>query len=250
MAASFLQQLRHTADGVHAIPGHGDDDGHLQDKLEKVGPQHAPQSAEGDVNSGERHQEEDANGERFGVADAHRRADDVDHGLGDPTQNQAIHQQAQIHRAESSQERRRLAGITKLSELHVGDQAGAPPEPREQEHGHHSRRQEAPPKPVARDSLGVNQSGYRERRVRGKRRSYHRRTRQPPTDFAARNEIIFRALSGFPAEIEPQNQRDDQIRCDRCPIECCEVQVFAFLGSKDAKPVQFLLYCPAAGHCW
>ena len=50
----------HAAGGAHSVPGDGDHDPHLQNKLEKVGPQHAPQAAERDINARERHQKENA----------------------------------------------------------------------------------------------------------------------------------------------------------------------------------------------
>ena len=59
---------------THREVGHGDHDGHLQHELEQVGPQHAPQPAERDVEPGERNQEEDADGQRRAVVAAPHRA--------------------------------------------------------------------------------------------------------------------------------------------------------------------------------
>ena len=59
----------------------------------------------------------------------------------------------EIHRAEPADDAGRLAGIADFVELQVGHHAGAPPEPRVEEHGGDAGQHERPPAPVARDAL-------------------------------------------------------------------------------------------------
>jgi len=55
------QELGHPADGADAVPGYRDHDGHFQNELEHIGPEHTPEAAERNINASERHQEENAN---------------------------------------------------------------------------------------------------------------------------------------------------------------------------------------------
>ena len=175
----------HSARCAHAVPRNANHNRHLQNKLKQIRPQHAPQPAERNVNSRERHQKENANRQRLGIAHSERCADDVHHRLCDPAEDQAVHQQPEIHGAKTAQECRRFARVAEFRKLHVGDQAGAPPHSREQEDRHHSRRKKTPPQPIPCHSLRVNQSGHGERSIGGKSRRHHRRSRQPPGNVAA-----------------------------------------------------------------
>ena len=222
----FFEELRHAADGVDAIPSYADDDRHLENKLKEVGPKNAPESAERNVDAGERHEEEDANGEGFGIADAHGSADDVDHGLGDPAENEAVHQKAEIDGAKASEESGGLTVIAELGKLHVGDQAGAAPESREKKNGHHSGGKKAPPEPIPCYTLGVDETADGERRVRGKSGGDHGGASEPPTDLAAGNEIIAGAFAGFLAEIETEYEGDDEVASDGDPVKVGEMQSF------------------------
>jgi len=94
----LAEQSLHPSHGLDPVVGHSNDDAHLQHELKQVGPQHSPQPAKRHVEAGKRHQEKDAQGEAGRIAGAERGADDAGHGLGDPTENEAVHQQAQIKR--------------------------------------------------------------------------------------------------------------------------------------------------------
>src|SRR6266702_914741 len=122
-------QRRHAANGADGVEGDGDDDRHLEDELEEVSPEDSPEAAEGDIESGEGDEEEDAEGKRGAIgrgpdaaegrdpmADVleKRRAakgggDDAGHGLGDPSEDDAVHEKAEIDGAESAKEGRGLA---------------------------------------------------------------------------------------------------------------------------------------------
>ena len=215
----FPHQAAHAANRRHTVPGHSDHNSHLQHELEEVGPKHAPQSTQCHVDSRERHQEQNTNGQRGTLADSQRRGDDAGHCLGHPAENQAIHQQAQVQCAKAPQKSRGLAGIADFGELHVRQQPRPPPQAREEKHRHHAGGKEAPPKPVARNPLPVDESRDHQRRVRSERRRHHARSRQPPRHAAAGNKIIFRALPGTPAEVKSQKKRDEEVAADGQPVE-------------------------------
>ena len=65
-------------------------------------------------------------------------ADDAGHGLGDPSEDDAVHQQAEIDGAEAAQECGGASAVTQLGKLHVGEKSAAAPEAREEKDGHHA----------------------------------------------------------------------------------------------------------------
>ena len=214
----FRKQRVHPSNGVHRIPGNADDDGHFQHKLEKVRPQNAPQTAKRHVQARERNQNQNADQLRGGFAQSQADGHDSGHRFGDPPENQAVHQQAEIQRAKPTQKCRGLPGIAHFRELHVSEKTRTPPQSREKKDGHHAGGQKAPPKPIAGNAISVDESGDHQRRVRGKRRRNHRGSRKPPRNVAPRNKIIFRALPRAASEIQAENQCDEQIARDGSPI--------------------------------
>ena len=215
----FRQHRVHAARAPHAIIRDRDHDPHFQNELKKIGPQHAPQAAERNVKSRERNQKENADRETRRLALAEHGSHDARHRLGHPAEDQAIHQQPEIDGAKSAQKRGRFSRVAHLRKLHVGEQARTPPQPREQKHGHHSRRQKTPPQPVARDSLRVDESRHDQRRVRRKRRRHHRRSREPPRHLPPRYKIFFRVPARTPPKINPQHKHQQQISGDHGPVE-------------------------------
>ncbi len=256
-----LHLLQAGDDGAHAAAGrdrvirNGDHDAHLEHELEEVGPEHAPQAAERDVEAGERDEEQHADGERRAVVAAphraearheaadvvqHRRvgqrgADDRGHRLGDPAEDDAVHQQAEIDRAKAAEERRRLAGIADLGELHIGEQSGAPPQPREEEDRHHSREKEAPPQPVARNALRVNEAGDDQRRVGGEGGGDHRGARQPPVHVASGDKVVVNALAGAAAKPQAEDEGDGEIADDGRPVEEGEGHKWSIIVEASSK---------------
>src|SRR5438046_1045021 len=109
-------------------------------------------------------------------------SDDTDHGIGDPTQNQAVHEQSQVSGFESAQKRSRLAAIPDLSELDIGKNLGAAPVARKKEDRHHAADAEAPPQPVSGDALRGNHATDEQGRVGGKSGGDHGSPSQPPGD--------------------------------------------------------------------
>ncbi len=101
----FSQHRGHAARAAHAIIRDGDHDPHFQHELKQIRPQHAPQSAERNVKSRERNQKENADRQARRLAFAEHGSHDAGHRLGDPAEDQAIHQQAEIDGAKSAQKR-------------------------------------------------------------------------------------------------------------------------------------------------
>ena len=137
---------------------------------------------------------------------AERGADDIDHRFGDPAEDHAVHQQAEVDGAETAEEGGGISGVAHFGELDVGHQAGAAPEAREEKDGHHSGGKEGPPDPVAGDSLGVDEAGDEQRRIGGEGGGDHGSAGEPPGSGASGDEIIFGALSGAAAEIEAEQK--------------------------------------------
>ena len=232
----------HTPDFFDRHPGQHDDHGHLQDELEKVGNQNAPQASDEGVQPGERDQNQHADHESGvtripqGVlermsADRHlqhasllddgteQNRDNAHHRLRHPPQDEAVHEEAQVHRFEPTQKRGRLPAVSDLDELHVGQDLGAPPVTGEEEDGQHSSHTGTPPDPIAGNSLPGDQAGDQQWGVCGERRGDHRGSCQPPGDVAAGDEELFRVATGPPAVIEADQQIDQQVGDDHDPID-------------------------------
>src|ERR1700722_11017139 len=67
--------MAHAAGRFHRVVGDGNDDAHLQDELKKIGPEHAREAAERNVNSGEWNQKENADDQGVTVGSGKRRAE-------------------------------------------------------------------------------------------------------------------------------------------------------------------------------
>ena len=224
---------------MHGVIGDGDDNGHFEDELEEVGPEDSPEAAERDVEAGEGDEKKNTDGQRRtigaspdpaerGDPSAYREqqrgatesdSDNAGHGLGDPSEDDAVHEQAEVDGAEAAQEGGRFAAITDLGKLYVGEQSAAPPETGEEEDGHHAGEQRSPPEPVSADALGVDQAGDDQRRVGGKGGGDHRGSGQPPVHAAAGDKVVIHTFGGALAEAEAEQDGDCEISEDGQPIE-------------------------------
>ena len=138
--------------------------------------------------------------------------EDLLHGEVDPADDQAVHEDAEVQCPEATQKSGRLACITQLDELRIGNDFRAPPQAGKEEDGHHAVEKKAPPEPVAGNSLSRHQACDRQRSVGGKGRGHHGRTRQPPGDLPAGNKKVARAGACLLAIVEPNQQIDREIR--------------------------------------
>src|SRR5581483_4919023 len=146
---------------------------HLEDELEQIRNEYAPQSTDEGVDPGEWNNDENADREcraagipecvmpqkaeiehaAFGDHRTKNDRDDADHCTRDPAENEAVHEQAEIDRFESAQEGCWIAAVSNLAELDVGENFRTTPIAGEEEHGQHAADTEPPPDPVAGDSL-------------------------------------------------------------------------------------------------
>ncbi len=154
--AKLVDERAHSASSADAVPRNSDHNAHLQDKLKQIGPQHAPQAAERNVDSGKWNQEEDAQSQRSPLVDAEDDGGDRCHGFCNPAKDHAIHEQTEVECAKSAEEGGGLSGVANFGEFDVGQKAGANPQPREKKNRHHARGQHAPPDPIARDAVAIN----------------------------------------------------------------------------------------------
>ena len=223
-------------------PREHDDHGHLQNKLEQIGDQHAPEAADEGVNAGEGDEDQDADQQRGvrgcsqgvmqenvaadgnlqhasggdGVAEQNR--GDADHGFDHPAEDQAIHQRAKINGAKTTQEGGRLAFVAELDKFHVGKDFRAAPISGKEKNGHHAAETLRPPQPVAGDSVFSYQASDKQRSVGGKSGGYHGGARKPPGNISSRYEKFFGAPRGAPAVIQTDQQIEEQVGGDYDPV--------------------------------
>ena len=188
----------HTTNPGDRHPGENDDHPHLQDELKQISDQHSAQSSKRRIKPRERDQNEDAEEQRCMAGSAERvicqemddaplrdhgakqHRNDAHHGIGDPAQDQAIHNQAEIDGFESAEECGWPAGIPDFSQLHIGQDFSAPPVAREEEHGEHSAEAGTPPDPVTGDALSGHHASDEQWSISGKGGGHHRGACQPP----------------------------------------------------------------------
>src|SRR2546429_9462478 len=101
----------HSPDLCHRNPGEHDDHRHFKRKLEEISDEDSPQPTNESVKTGEWNKDEDADGQRclLGITQSEMKSrelehaalgnhrteehrNDTDHGLGDPSQDEAVHE--------------------------------------------------------------------------------------------------------------------------------------------------------------
>ncbi len=233
----------HASDSAHRHPRQDDDHRHLQHKLKQVGHQHAPQTANRRINSGEGNEHKNTDQKRrvlrssegivrksvtaghdlehftLGHDRPQQHGDDADHGVGDPSQNQAVHDQPQINGLETSQESRGPAAIADFSQLHIGKHLRASPVAGKEKHGEHAAEAEAPPDPVPGNALGRYQAGDQKRSIGGEGGGHHRCAGQPPRDIASRDKEFLGVAARSAAIVNADRQIDQQIPDNHQPVD-------------------------------
>jgi hypothetical protein len=137
---------------------------------------------------------------------------------------------ALVERAKSAEKGSGTSAVANLGELHVREQAGTPPQPGEEEDGHHSGEQEAPPQPVAADALAVHEPGDHQRGVGGEGGGDHGSAGEPPVHVAPGDEVVVHGLAGAAAEVESEREGDAEIGDDGGPVEEGEGHSFLVFG--------------------
>ena len=250
----------HAAEFCDGDPCEDDDHGHFEGKLEKVGDEHAPKTADEGVNSSERNEQQDANQERgvfrsaegvmqklvaaereledaaLGDGVAEENGGDADHGFDDPAEDEAVHQRAEIESAKTAEECGGLALVTKLDKFNVGEDFGAAPIAREEKNGHHATEALRPPEPVTGNAVFCDEAGDEERRVGGESCGDHGSAGEPPGNVAAGDEKFLGAAGGAAAIVKTDEQIEEQVGGDDDPVD----------GGKD----HFSLYSMRRAICW
>ena len=215
MRADLRHQHVEPADRLDREVGRRDHGRHLDEELDHVDDEHAPQARvrrEDDVQQA--HEDE-----RLPVVEAEEHVRDLDRGEVDRGHDHAVEEEAEIDRPEAAHEARGLARVAQLVELEVGEDARAPPEPREEEDRRDAREHEGPPLPVPGDALAAHDVGDEVRRVAREGRGHHREAREPPRHRAAGGEELGRVLPRAPPEEERRQEADGECRGDDHPVE-------------------------------
>ena len=99
--------------------------------------------------------------------------DNADHRFCNPSQDEAVHEQAEVDGFEAAKKCGRFAAVTNLHKLHVGNNLGPAPIPRKKEHCQHAAYAESPPDPVPGDSLLRYDAANKQRCVGSERGRHH-----------------------------------------------------------------------------
>ncbi len=193
--------------------------GHLDEELQHVDHQHAPQSGvrrEHDVQQSDSEQ-------RLPAVEAEEDGGDLYGRQIHGGHDHAVEEEAQVYGAESAHRRGGFARVTQFVEFQIREHSRAPPQPRIEEDCSHARKGESPPLPVARHALRADEVGHQVRRIARKRGGHHRQARQPPRHRSTRGEEFGRVLAGALAEEERGHETDqDRSRGDD-PIKRIEM---------------------------
>ena len=228
----FLERV-HPPDGADRVVREHDHHPHLQDELEQVHHQDAPEPRQGRDHRRDRHDAEDHHqGLELRHPEDHHQ--DLHHRQVDPAHDDAVDRQTEVERPEPAQEGGRRPAVADLGELDVGQDAGAPPQPGVEEDREHAARNKIPPQPIAGDAALGHHAGDRQRRVGGEGRGDHRRTGQPPRDVAPGEEEFVDARSGSGLVIEADGQVEKEVQANDGPVEESELHSGGIIqGSAD-----------------
>jgi hypothetical protein len=211
-AGDFFQQPRHSTDLGEVQDHEGQDDcpGHGQNKLEGVGDGHSPETGQGRIEGRER-QGEGYIEHDLAWRDAEHPFEDGGHGQVHPADDDGVDEDAQVEGPKPSQKRGGLAGVAKLNKLHVGQDAGAPPEACEEEDRQHAAEDEIPPEPVARDAVFRHEFRHRQRGVCRKGRGDHGCAGKPPGEIAPREKELLDARAGAAGEVNADRGAQQEV---------------------------------------
>src|SRR5512140_662675 len=222
-------QGRHAADGPDGEVGRRDDRGHLDEELDHVDDQDAPEAGD----RGEDDVEDADEEERLPAIEPEEDGGDLAGGQIDRGHDDAVEEEAEVDRAKAADDAGGLARIAELVELEVGQDLGAAPHPGVKEDGRDAGQGEGPPDPVARDAVAADDVGDQVRRVAAERRGHHGEAGQPPGHGPARSEELGGALARALAEEQGGAEADQQDERDDDPVE--ELKVHGYRPfAKDA----------------
>src|SRR5262249_46938943 len=140
-------------------------------------------------------------------------------------QDQAVHDQPEIHSLETAQKSRRASAVAYLGEFNVREHFRPPPVTCEEENREQAAEAGAPPDPIAGDALRRNHPAHEQRRVSGERGGHHRRAGQPPGYVSTGDKELSRVSARTAAIVKADHQIDQQVSDDHQPISSIEGHV-------------------------
>ena len=206
---------RHAADGPDGEVGRGDDGGHLDEELDHVDDQDAPEARDRGEDDVEQADEE----EGLPAVEPEEDGGDLAGGQVDRGHDDAVEEEAEVDRAEAADDAGGLARIAELVELEVGQDLGPAPHPGVEEDRRDAGQGEGPPDPVAGDAVAADDVGDQVRRVAAEGRGHHGQAGQPPRNGAARTEELRGALARPLAEEQGGAEADEQDERDDDPVD-------------------------------
>ena len=187
-------------------PRRRDDGGHLDEELNHVDDEHAPEPRV----RGKDHVEDADAEERLPPLEAEEDSRDLAGGQVDRRHDHAVEQQAEVDGAEAADDARRRPRVADLVELEVSEHAGAPPQPGVEKHGRDAGEHERPPDPVAGDAVAPDDVGDEVGGVAAEGGGDHRKAGKPPRHRASRREELGGASPGAPREEQGRHEANEQ----------------------------------------
>ncbi len=231
----FVDQALQAADRgqLECEIGRRDHGRHLDEELDHVDDQHAPEAGVGRENHVEHaHQEQ-----RLPAFEAEEDSRDLAGRQVHGGHDHAVEEQAEVNRPETADDACRLPRVAHLVEFEIRHDAGTPPQTRIEKHRRYPGQDECPPDPVPGDAVAAHDVGHKVRRVAAEGGGDHRQARQPPRDGATGYEELRSALAGALAEEQGREEADDQGEGDDNPVDQLQVPAIAAISpTRTEKP--------------
>ena len=202
------------ADMFDGEPGGGDDSGHLDEELDHVDDQDAPQAGMG----GEHDIEHAANQQGFPAGQAEENIGNLAGGEADGGHDEAVEEEPEVYGAEAADDRGGLAGVTDFVELEIGHDARTAPEAGVEENGRHTGQGKSPPTPIAGDALLADDIGDEVGGIAAESGGDHGEAGEPPRHGAAGDEKLGGIFAGAFGEEQGRKKADEECRQDNQPI--------------------------------
>ena len=188
-ALQVLKLLDHPVQTAHLRQfqrevGGRDHGRHLDEELDHIDDQHAPETGMG----GKNHVEHAASQQRLPSIQPEQNAGDLAGSQIHVGHDDDVEEEAEVNGPETADHARGLAGVAHLVKFQVGHDARSSPKPGVEEDGQNAREHERPPLPIAGDAVDSDEVRHEVGRIAGEGRRDHREPGQPPRDAAARCE--------------------------------------------------------------
>ena len=204
---------------VQREPRRRDDRRHLDEELNHVDDEHAPEAGvrrEDDVQDADEEQ-------RLPALEAEQDPGDLAGRQVHGGHDHAVEQQAEVDGAEAAHQACRPPRVADLVELEIRHHPRAAPEPRVEEHRGDARQHKRPPHPVAGHAIAPDDVGDQVGGVAAEGGCDHRQPGEPPRHGPAGREELRGALPRPPAEEQRRDKADQQADAGDNPVDELEV---------------------------